>query len=99
MAINYELFWHCFLEHREKESRALRTFLTFSLVGSLGLHIGVLASGIANLVMRAKQIEDKPIELIVLDSPKLTPEKIKPPEPPKQEKVKPPEPPNRLDSG
>ncbi|MFL9451645.1 MULTISPECIES: energy transducer TonB [Nostocales] len=43
--------------------------------------------------MRAKQIEDKPIELIVLDSPKLTPEKIKPPEPPKQEKVKPPEPP------
>ncbi|MUG96437.1 TonB family protein [Scytonema sp. UIC 10036] len=88
------------LEHREKESKALRTFLTFSLVGSLGLHIGVLASGVANLVMRVQPMEDEPIELIVLDSPKPIPQKTKPPEPPKQVKlpeppkpVKPPEPP------
>ncbi|KYC40937.1 hypothetical protein WA1_25320 [Scytonema hofmannii PCC 7110] len=69
------------LQHREKESKALRTFLTFSLVGSLGLHIGVLASGIVNLLTRVPEIKEEPIEVVVVEEAAAI-EKNKPAEEP-----------------
>ncbi|GAB1540995.1 hypothetical protein NUACC21_36640 [Scytonema sp. NUACC21] len=76
------------LKQRERELKALKTFLIFSLVGSLGLHIGVLASGIVNLLISSPEIKDEPIEVMVLeDAPAL--EKAKPVETTK-EQVKPP---------
>ncbi len=68
------------LQHREKESKALTTFLTFSLVGSLGLHIGVLASGIVNLLTRVPEIKEEPIEVVVVEAAAI--EKNKPAEEP-----------------
>jgi len=75
------------VEQREKETKILRTFLAFSLVGSLGLHISVLASGLANFLPQAPQIEDKPIEFTLIEKAPV-PEKTKPREKPK-EPVKP----------
>ncbi len=67
---------------REKEAEALRSFLTFSLVGSLILHVAVLASGITNLLTRVPELEEEPIELTLveptdLETPK-PPEEVKP---------------------
>ncbi|MBR8836877.1 MAG: energy transducer TonB [Stigonema ocellatum SAG 48.90 = DSM 106950] len=67
------------VEQREKETKALRTFLAFSLVGSLGLHIAVLASGIGNFWAIAPQIKDEPIEVTVIEEAP-DPEKTKPKE-------------------
>ena len=71
------------VKQREKETKALRTFLAFSLVGSLGLHIAVLASGIGNFGAIAPRIKDEPIEFTVIeDAP--DPKKTKPIEKPKE---------------
>ncbi|MDP5339714.1 MAG: energy transducer TonB, partial [Nodularia sp. (in: cyanobacteria)] len=40
------------VKHRSQEVEALKTFLIYSLIGSLTLHIGVLASGIGSLLVR-----------------------------------------------
>ena len=73
------------VKQRETEAKALRLFVTSSLIGSLVLHIGLLASGIANIMTRVPEIENEPIELTFIDPP--TPEETKvPPKP------KPPEP-------
>jgi TonB family protein len=76
------------IEQREKEVKALKTFLVCSTIGSLVLHVAVLASGIGNLLARAPELdEDKPIELTfvepeVKDTP-ITEEKKPLPEEPK----------------
>ncbi len=79
------------LEQRGREARALKTFLAFSLIGSLGLHISVLASGIVdNFLKRVQEIDEEPIEFVVLDTPAPKPV-AKPIEPvkPLQEAPKP----------
>ncbi|MEA5516080.1 TonB family protein [Nodularia sp. UHCC 0506] len=82
------------IKHRSQEVEALKTFLIYSLIGSLTLHIGVLASGIGSLLVRVPKEQYEPIELVILDPvdppeetpekpPEIIPEKIKIPEPTK----------------
>ncbi len=59
------------LEQREKELKTLITFLTYSLIGSLTLHIGLLASGIGNLVTK---VPLKPLPSITKES--VSPKKV-----------------------
>ncbi|MEH2197776.1 TonB family protein [Nostoc sp.] len=75
------------VEQRSKEVEALKSFLTYSLIGSLALHIGVLSSGISNYLTRVPKEENEAIELAIVDSPTAEPEKPleKIPEEPKKE--------------
>jgi TonB family protein len=74
------------LEQREKELKTLRTFLTYSLLGSLAIHIGLLASGIGSLLTKAAIEEvEEPLEITFVETPE---EEIKPTEEPK-EKIEP----------
>ncbi|MBG1243992.1 TonB family protein [Nostoc sp. NZL] len=63
------------VEQRSKEVEALKSFLTYSLIGSLALHIGVLSSGISNYLTRVPTGEEEPIEVAIVDSPTAEPEK------------------------
>ncbi|MEA5623281.1 TonB family protein [Nostoc sp. UHCC 0251] len=63
------------VEQRSKEVEALKSFLTYSLIGSLALHIGVLSSGIGNYLTRMPKEEDDAIEFAIVDSPTAEPEK------------------------
>ncbi|WP_375467772.1 TonB family protein [uncultured Nostoc sp.] len=63
------------VEQRSKEVEALKSFLTYSLIGSLALHIGVLSSGIGNYLTRVPTGEEEPIEVAIIDSPTAEPEK------------------------
>ncbi|MDB9445307.1 energy transducer TonB [Anabaena sp. CS-542/02] len=68
------------LEYRSQEVKTLKYFLIYSLIGSLVLHIGVLSSLLAYLLRSTPhQIEDQPIEVVMIDSP--IPEVEKPPAP------------------
>ncbi|MBE9035017.1 energy transducer TonB [aff. Roholtiella sp. LEGE 12411] len=62
------------VEQRSKEVQALKSFLTYSLIGSLALHIGALSSGIGNFLTRVPQLEEEPIELAIVE-PTTEPEK------------------------
>ncbi|MBD6618343.1 energy transducer TonB [Komarekiella sp. 'clone 1'] len=61
-------------EQRSKEVEALKSFLTYSLIGSLALHIGALSSGIGNFLARVPELEEEPIELAIVE-PTTEPEK------------------------
>ncbi|QKQ74077.1 TonB family protein [Nostoc sp. TCL240-02] len=63
------------VEQRSKEVEALKSFLTYSLIGSLALHIGVLSLGIGNYLTRVPTGEEEPIEVAIVDSPTAEPEK------------------------
>ncbi|MEH2227008.1 TonB family protein [Nostoc sp.] len=63
------------VEQRSKEVEALKSFLTYSLIGSLALHIGVLSSGVSNYLTRVPTGEEEPIEFAIVDSPTAEPEK------------------------
>ncbi|WP_414512034.1 TonB family protein [Nostoc sp. PCC 9305] len=63
------------VEQRSKEVEALKSFLTYSLIGSLALHIGVLSSGISNYLTRVPTQQDDAIELAIVDAPTAEPEK------------------------
>jgi TonB family protein len=54
-------------EQRHKEAKALKSFLAFSLIGSLSLHICALASGIGNFLARVPELEEEPIELTFVE--------------------------------
>ncbi|MGH8000382.1 MAG: energy transducer TonB, partial [Brasilonema sp.] len=79
------------IEQRGKESRALKTFLALSLIGSLGLHVGVLASGIVNnFLKQVQEIDKEPIEVAIIETPAPKPiEKPKEPVKPLQQLPKP----------
>ncbi|MEA5618619.1 energy transducer TonB [Cronbergia sp. UHCC 0137] len=62
------------VEQRSKEVETLRTFLVYSLIGSLGLHISVLSLGIGNLFTKVPDVKDEPLEITIVDFP--TEEKI-----------------------
>jgi TonB family protein len=55
------------IEQREKEIKALKTFLVYSTVASLVLHVAVLASGIGNFLTRAPELENEPIEMTFVE--------------------------------
>ncbi|MBD2253076.1 energy transducer TonB [Nostoc parmelioides] len=76
------------VEQRSKEVKALQSFLTYSFIGSMALHIGLLASGLGNFLTRIPQVEEEPIEIEIVDP--ITEEKEKPPE--ETPEVKKPEP-------
>lgn len=57
------------MEQREKEAKALKSFLGFSLIGSLALHIGVLTFGIGISLNRVPKVEAEPVEVVVVDPP------------------------------
>jgi TonB family protein len=61
---------------REKEQRALRSFLVFSFMGSLVLHILVLT--LSSFWFKAPKLAEKPINVIIVDSPSLKAAKPKP---------------------
>ncbi|MDH6057022.1 energy transducer TonB [Umezakia ovalisporum] len=80
------------VEHRSQEVEAVKTFLIYSLIGSLALHIGVLSSGIGILLTRVPKKQYEPIDLIIVDPvsttvekpekpPEIIPEKVKIPKP------------------
>ena len=52
------------VEQRTKQVKALRSFLACSLIGSVALHIGLLASGIGSFLTRVPE-EEEPIELAI----------------------------------
>ncbi|TAF06175.1 MAG: energy transducer TonB [Nostocales cyanobacterium] len=69
------------IEQREKELKTLTTFLTYSLIGSLAIHIGLLASGIGSLLTKVP--EEEPVEITFVETPPE--EEIKPIEAPEEE--------------
>ncbi|MBD2345581.1 energy transducer TonB [Anabaena subtropica] len=66
------------VEQRSKEVKALQSFITYSLIGSMTLHFGVLASGLGNFLARVPQDQEEPIEITLVEP--ITEEKEKPPE-------------------
>lgn len=59
------------VQQREKEAKTLKSFLAFSLLGSLALHIGLLASGIGNFLTRTPDLEEEPMEVAIVEPPKV----------------------------
>jgi TonB family protein len=66
------------IKHRQEESQHLRTLLICSLTGSFLLHIGILVSGILDLLKSAteQEIAPKPIEITFIEVPQKKPEPI-----------------------
>ena len=56
------------IEQREKEAEALKTFLFYSLIVSVALHLGVLALSINKFFHRVREIREEPIELTILET-------------------------------
>jgi TonB family protein len=56
------------IEQREKEAEALKTFLFYSLIVSVALHLGVLALSIHKFFHRVREIREEPIELTILET-------------------------------
>lgn len=75
------------VQQREKEAKALKSFLAFSLLGSLALHIGLLASGIGNFLSRTPDLEDEPMQVVIVDPPKV--EQVKPQPQPQGQQTQP----------
>ncbi|WP_027402237.1 energy transducer TonB [Aphanizomenon flos-aquae] len=56
------------IEQREKEAEALKTFLIFSFIGSLALHIGLLALAINKFFFKVPEVTNEPIEVTILET-------------------------------
>lgn len=69
------------VQQREKEDEALKSFIVFSLVGSVGLHVAVLST--SNFWVRETKLAEEPIEVIVLDTPPKVEAAPEPKPPPK----------------
>lgn len=66
------------IQWREKETKKLCSFIAYSLLGSVVLHLGVLAFGVANfLKMKMPEVDKEPIEVTIVEPP---PEVVKSPE-------------------
>jgi TonB family protein len=66
------------LEQREKEAQTLKSFLLYSLIGSTALHIGVFALALSNFLKRIPQLQEEPIDVVIIETP--TPQEVKPSE-------------------
>jgi TonB family protein len=78
------------VEQREQELKTIKTFLVYSLLGSLALHISLLVSGLGNLLLKVPEIAEEPLEVTILDTP-LKPEPIQEVEPPQPDVVEKPQ--------
>ena len=56
------------IQQREKEAEALKTFLCYSLMASVALHIGVLALSINKFFLRVPEVREEPIEITILET-------------------------------
>ena len=80
------------IKQRETEAKTLKLFVASSLIGSLVVHIGLLASGILNMKVQVPETENQPIELTFIDPP-VSEERKEPPKPePPKPKPEPPKP-------
>ncbi|WP_413172124.1 energy transducer TonB [Anabaena azotica] len=62
-------FYSVVLKQRKKESEALKSFLLFSFIGSLALHISILALlGISKFLQKISQPKDQPIEITIIEN-------------------------------
>ncbi len=64
------------VQQREKEDDALKSFIVFSLVGSVGLHVAVLS--LSNFWVKETKLAEELIEVIVLDTPSVEAAKPEP---------------------
>lgn len=62
-------------QQREKAAETLKSFLALGLIGSVGLHIGVLVFGIGNFLDKVSPLKDEPMELTLTEPPSLEIEK------------------------
>lgn len=69
---------------REQELKTIKTFLVYSLLGSLALHIGLLVSGVGNLLFKVPEFAEEPLEITLVETPS-EPEPVQQVEPPKPE--------------
>ncbi len=69
------------VQQREKEDEALKSFIVFSLVGSVGLHVAVLS--LSSFWVKETKLAEEPIEVIVLDTPSVEAAKLEPKPTPK----------------
>jgi TonB family protein len=69
------------VQQREKEDEALKSFIVFSLVGSVGLHVAVLS--LSSFWVRETKLAEEPIEVTVLDTPSVEAAKPESKPPPK----------------
>lgn len=58
-------------QQREKAAETLKSFLALGLIGSVGLHIGVLGFGIGNFLNKVPPLKDEPMELTLIEPPTL----------------------------
>ena len=56
------------IEQREKEAKALKSFLLYSLISSVALHTGVLALFINKFFLKAPEVTEAPIEVTILET-------------------------------
>ncbi|MFO5491598.1 MAG: TonB family protein, partial [Cuspidothrix sp.] len=56
------------IEQREKEAKALKSFLVYSLISSVALHTGVLALFINKFFLKAPEVTEAPIEVTILET-------------------------------
>ncbi len=69
------------VQQREKEGEALKSFIVFSLIGSVGLHIAVLS--LSSFWVKETKLAEEPIEVIILDTPSAEAAKLEPKPTPK----------------
>ncbi len=58
-------------QQREKAAETLKSFLALGLIGSVGLHIGLLGFGIGNFLDKVSPLKDEPMELTLIEPPTL----------------------------
>ncbi|MFM7363785.1 MAG: TonB family protein [Cuspidothrix sp.] len=56
------------IEQREKEAKALKTFLVYSLISSVALHTGILALFINQFFRKVPKVTEAPIEVTILET-------------------------------
>lgn len=69
------------VQQREEEGEALKSFIVFSLVGSVGLHVAVLS--LSSFWVKETKLAEEPIEVIILDNPSVEVAKLEPKPTPK----------------
>ncbi len=57
------------VKQRNKETKALKTFLIYSFIISLVLHLGIIASILFKLLSKEAEVKEKPIEITLIDMP------------------------------
>ena len=73
------------VKQRNKEAKALKTFLIYGFFLSLILHIGIIAAVVFNSLSKKNKVEEKPIEITFIDMP--IQEEVKPESEPEKPKL------------